>query len=451
MIPGVVRVAGVLRAPLRGGRAWGGGRGGGHSTGRNAPSACPAPRSAAASCTLAATRSLYALAVLAALLTLPSPAGAQSNAAERIRQQREELDRIRGEREQLRRRMSEIQGTVHDLSDEVMLLDRQADATARVVASLDQQLGLITEEVDSTTASLDHAQAELGGKRVVLRRRLVDIYKRGPLYSYEAILSAQSFGGLVARYKYLHLLALRDRALVSRVEQLRDQIQNQRETLVRLQSEIARNRAEKQDEEERLRTLEQQRQTSLRQTRSEARRLQARMAQIERSEARLASVISTFEEARRRAETRRNAAAPAASTLTTADLGRLAWPVDGSILYRFGRVVNPNNTTTRWNGIGIAAPSGTPVKAIAPGEVVVAEPIGTYGLTVIVQHGGGDYSVYGSLVRADVRRGQRVAKGQSVGAVGAADPDLPAHLHFEIRRGRGVAVDPLEWLRSAAR
>ncbi|MFL5577382.1 MAG: murein hydrolase activator EnvC family protein [Gemmatimonadaceae bacterium] len=399
----------------------------------------------------AARPPLYALAWLVALAALSSRLGAQGSPAERIRQQREELERVRQEREELRRRMSEIQGTVHDLSEEVTILDRQAEATARVVASLDQQLGFITEEVDSTTASLDHAQAELYGKRTVLRRRLVEIYKRGPLYSYEALLSAQSFGGLVARYKYLHLLALRDRALVNRVEELRDQIRGQRETLVRLQSDMTRNRAEKQEEEERLRTLEQQRQASLRQSQSEARQVQARLAQIERSEARLASVISSFEEARRRAEARRNAPAPAASTLTTSDLGRLAWPVDGTILYRFGRVVNPNNTTTRWNGIGIAAPAGTAVRSIAPGEVVVAEPIGTYGLTVIVQHGGGDYSVYGSLSRADVRRGQRVSKGQSVGSVGSADPDLPAHLHFEIRRGRGVAVDPLEWLRRAAR
>jgi septal ring factor EnvC (AmiA/AmiB activator) len=101
----------------------------------------------------------------------------------------------------------------------------------------------------------------------------------------------------------------------------------------------------------------------------------------------------------------------------------------------------------RWNGIGIGATAGTPVRAIASGEVVVAEPIGTYGTTVIVQHGGGDYSVYGSLGRTDVRRGMRVQKGQSIGTVGAADPDLGPHLPVEIRRAKGVAVDPLEWLR----
>ena len=210
-------------------------------------------------------------------------------------------------------------------------------------------------------------------------------------------------------------------------------------------------RVEKQEEEERLRALEEQRQASLRQTQAQTRRLASRLAEIERSEARLTSVIGSFEEARRRAETRRNAPAAAASTLTTRDLGHLDWPVDGTIIYRFGRVVNPNTPTTRWNGIGIGAAAGTPVRAIAGGEVVVAEPIGTYGLTVIVQHGGGDYSVYGSLSRADVRRGQAVRKGQTLGAVGASDPDLESHLHFEIRRGRGVAVDPLTWLREAAR
>jgi len=120
--------------------------------------------------------------------------------------------------------------------------------------------------------------------------------------------------------------------------------------------------------------------------------------------------------------------------------------VDGSILYRFGRVINPNNTMIRWNGLGIGAPVGTPVRSISSGEVVFADVNGTYGPTVILQHGGGDYSVYSSLARLDVRKGQQVTKGQSLGTVGATDPELPPHLHFEIRP-RGRAVDPLEWLR----
>ncbi|MFN9087572.1 MAG: murein hydrolase activator EnvC family protein, partial [Gemmatimonadaceae bacterium] len=156
--------------------------------------------------------------------------------------------------------------------------------------------------------------------------------------------------------------------------------------------------------------------------------------------------IAVLETARRRAEMAPNARPAPASSIRTSDLGKLDWPVDGTILYRFGRVVNPNNTTTRWNGVGIATNTGTLVRSIAPGEVVLADNVGTYGPTVIVQHGGGDYSVYGSLARIDVRQGQQVAKGQTVGTVGATDPELPPHLHFEIRP-KGRAVDPLEWLR----
>jgi murein hydrolase activator len=72
--------------------------------------------------------------------------------------------------------------------------------------------------------------------------------------------------------------------------------------------------------------------------------------------------------------------------------------------------------------------------------------LGTYGLTVIIDHGGGDYSIYGSLSRSDVRENQTVTKGQVIGGVGISDPDLPPHLHFEIRHG-GPAVDPATWLR----
>jgi septal ring factor EnvC (AmiA/AmiB activator) len=144
-----------------------------------------------------------------------------------------------------------------------------------------------------------------------------------------------------------------------------------------------------------------------------------------------------------------NARPAAPSTIRTSDLGKLDWPVDGDILYRFGRFVNPNNTTIRWNGVGIGAPLGTVVRTIAAGEVVMAESAGTYGPTVIVQHGGGDYSMYASLGRLDVRKGQQIAKGAPIGVVGAADPDMPPHLHLEIRP-KGRAVDPLEWLRARA-
>jgi len=101
--------------------------------------------------------------------------------------------------------------------------------------------------------------------------------------------------------------------------------------------------------------------------------------------------------------------------------------------------------------VGIKAAIGASVEAVAPGRVVSVGPLGTYGLTVIIDHGGGDYSIYGSLSRSDVRQGQSVAKGQVIGGVGISDPDLPPHVHFEIRHagadGRPGSVDPAGWLR----
>ena len=391
-------------------------------------------------------RLALALALVVGVGFLGAPAGAQDQSDAKLRQQQEELKRIRRERDELQRRMRGLQSKVHDISEEVTNLDRQHNATVRVVRSLDQQLTTLNGEVEHTTANLVRAQDEVQIKQAVLQKRLVEIYKRGPLFTFQVLLSAKSFGDLVARYKYLHILAQRDRTVVRRVDQLRSQIIGQRRQLVSLQNGVEQNRVEKSREAERLAALEQQRQQSLKKAQSDQKRAKARLAELAKSEARLNNVIEGFENARRRAASRSGAAPLAPSSIRTSDYGRLDWPVDGSIIYRFGRVVNPNNTTTRWNGIGIAASSGTGVKSVSSGEVVLADVMGTYGNTIIIQHGGGDYSVYGSLSDMAVSKGARVTKGQVIGTIGATDPSLPPHLHFEIRPN-GRAVDPLEWLR----
>jgi septal ring factor EnvC (AmiA/AmiB activator) len=388
-----------------------------------------------------------ALLALTLLLLLPALAAGQ-NAESRLRSQREELDRIRRERADLENRMANLRGNVHDLAEEVANLDRQREATEQVIATLDRQLAAITTDVDETTTRMSTTERELDTRRATLQKRLVDIYKRGPLYSAEALLTARTFGELVARYKYLHEIAVHDRSLVARVQSLRDEIARQRNELVKLRDAVEENRTDKQLEEDRLARLRGERSTNLRQVQRSTQEIVDRLARLRESESRLTNVIASIESDRRRTVATRPNAPREASTLRTSDLGRLDWPVDGTVLYRFGRVVNPNNTTTRWNGIGIAASTGTPVKAVAPGTVVSVGQLGTYGLTVIVQHGGGDYSVYASLGAANVRSGDGVRKNDVVGTVGVSDPDLRPHLHFEIRP-QGRAVDPESWLRGA--
>ena len=397
---------------------------------------------------MSAVRRLF---LAASLIVLGASSAFAQDQNSRLRAQQDTLARLRREREQLERRAIDLQNTVHDLSEEVSNLNRRAEATSQIVKALDSQLEMINGEVVAATRDVSITQRDLGQKKAALHERLVDIYKRGPLFTTQVLLSARSFGELVARYKYLHLLALHDRALVHRVEQLHVQVKKDQDRLVALQNAVELNRDEKAREEAQLRELEHDRGANLARTQREVQLTEARLAKIRATESQLTNAITLFDTERRRAEAARPTVARSSSSIRTSDYGRLDWPVDGPLVYTFGKAQTASNTTIRWNGVGIKANVGTAVTAVAAGRVASVGQLGTYGLTIIIDHGGGDYSIYGSLSRADVRQQQQVAKGQVIGGVGISDPDYPPHLHFEIRHGgsdgRPASVDPATWLR----
>src|SRR5205814_8240586 len=176
--------------------------------------------------------------------------------------------------------------------------------------------------------------------------------------------------------KYLHLIALRDKGLVQRLDELHDRIESQHGQLVRLQSSVVENRSQKEQEAARLADLEHEQARNLLRVQEDTKRAKARLAELEKSEARLNNIIASFEAERRRASGRAGAPVLSPSSIRTTDIGRLDWPVNRAFLYRFGRFVNPNNTTTRWNGIGITDPVGTLVKSVSAGTVAYAGPKG---------------------------------------------------------------------------
>jgi murein hydrolase activator len=137
--------------------------------------------------------------MLALLLSAAPTVRAQQNADQRVAEQRIKdekgrLEALKNEREELQRRRTSLQNTVHDLSEEVETLDREADVTARVMHSLDTQLDAISSEVGTTTSDLVRAQDEITVKQATLRRRLVDIFKRGPLFDFQVLFSLRSLG-----------------------------------------------------------------------------------------------------------------------------------------------------------------------------------------------------------------------------------------------------------------
>jgi septal ring factor EnvC (AmiA/AmiB activator) len=365
-----------------------------------------------------------------------------------LEESRRRLEEIRAERDRLQRQRERLQGQVHDVNDELSNLERQRESTQRIVNEIERQIGGLASQLDRSSAELILAQDNLAERRAVLQRRLVDIYKRGTLHTFQVLLTAESFGDLLSRYKYLYLTSEQDRLLVSDVEKLRNRVVQQRNNILNVRGELDRRREEREAEANKYSELASEQARKLETLQRSARSTERRLTALQRDESRLNGLLASLERSRRDEASRAlRGGVSAPGSITTADLGKLDWPVEGTIVYRFGRDTLPSGGIIRWNGVGIAAPVGTPVKAVESGKVRLVGQFGTYGLTIVLEHGNGYYSVYSHLETAGVKLGTSVTKGGVIGTVGGENSDYGPHLHFEIRGDNQIALDPATWLR----
>jgi septal ring factor EnvC (AmiA/AmiB activator) len=391
---------------------------------------------------------ITALTILPVLPVFPVlPADAQQPSE--LEESRRRLQEIRRERDRLQEQQQRLQGQVHDVNDELSNQERQRESTQRIVSEIERQIGGLASQLDRSSAELILAEDNLAERRAVLERRLVDIYKRGPLYTFQALLAAESFGQLLSRYKYLYLTSRQDRALVTDVEHLRNRVVSERNNILNVRNQLDRSREEREAEYAKYSDLARARARRLETLQQSARSTERRLGTLQKDEARLNGLLAALERARRdeaaRGTLRGGVSTP--GSITTADLGKLDWPVEGTIVYRFGRDTLPSGGIIRWNGLGIAGAVGTGVKAVESGKVRLVGQFGTYGLTIVLEHGNGYYSVYSHLLSAAVKLGTTVSKGEVIGAVGGQNSDYGPHLHFEIRGENQVALDPAAWLR----
>ena len=287
-------------------------------------------------------------------------------------------------------------------------LERQRESTQRIVNEIERQIGGLASQLDRSSAELILAEDNLAERRAVLERRLVDIYKRGPA---------------------LHLPGAARRRVVRRPAQplqvpLPHQPAGPRPgDRRRAAPEPGRHRAQHHPRRAHpARPLPAGARGGVRQVHRPGQR--PRAAAARRCSARPGAPSGGSPPCRRTRPgstacsprssapggTRPRAAASAArvagpGSITTASLGKLDWPVEGTIVYRFGRDTLPSGGIIRWNGVGIAAPVGTPVHAVEAGKVRLVGQFGTYGLTVVLEHGNGYYSVYSHLQSAAVKLG----------------------------------------------
>lgn len=121
--------------------------------------------------------------------------------------------------------------------------------------------------------------------------------------------------------------------------------------------------------------------------------------------------------------------------------GRCSLPADGGIRSRFG---SARAGGLRWNGIVVAAASGSPVRAVRPGKVAYADYLRGYGYLIIIDHGRGLMSLYGQNDKLNKKAGESVGGNEVIASVGGGDGSEAAGLYFEIRH-HGRPSDPAGW------
>jgi murein DD-endopeptidase MepM/ murein hydrolase activator NlpD len=124
------------------------------------------------------------------------------------------------------------------------------------------------------------------------------------------------------------------------------------------------------------------------------------------------------------------------------------WPVEGRVGSSFGERQDPINGEGAFHsGLDIDAPSGTPVRAAADGNVTDASMNAGYGREIIINHGHDVLTVYGHLSAMVAVPGQHVIRGQVIGYVGQSGRATGPHLHYEVRV-HNVPVNPHKYLRT---
>lgn len=122
------------------------------------------------------------------------------------------------------------------------------------------------------------------------------------------------------------------------------------------------------------------------------------------------------------------------------------WPVSGFISSSFGVRNSPFGKSGQFHkGLDITNRAGTPVIAPAEGTVSMAGSDGAYGISVEIDHGAGIVTKYAHLQRAQVKQGQWIKRGETLGYVGMTGRTTGPHLHYEVYLN-GAPVNPMRYI-----
>jgi len=373
----------------------------------------------------------WALPLLAVLIAAAATADREAD-----------LERLREAIELSRERVAGFELEHRGLLETLEALDLASIALVREVAVARANAQAARAELAAVEAETAELAARLQLTEDAMSRRAVALYKSGDAAGVRMLFTAGGIREFLARSSLLRRLLQRDAALLDR-HRLESQALEASLLRAGQAAEVSTAAAE----------ALQQREGELKGERAAKQRL---VAQVHRDRGRERDALVELEKAARALEeTLRNLQDHPETPLGViagpkfeSRKSRLDPPVDAVVTGRFGRVVDEEFfTETYRTGVVFGAEYGTPVRAVAAGRVRYAGWFRGFGRLVIVAHGDSYFTVSGHLSEMVVAVGDRVAAGDTIGAVGDSGSLTGPQLYFEIRLG-GDPLDPAEWLRA---
>ncbi len=377
--------------------------------------------------TLAALTLVAGLAVAA-----PSQGGDAAAKQKQLDALKQRLARVEADRDAEVKRRGALQTDLRENERGIARLSHQ-------VSDLDRQMAPAETRLDDLRRQQATHQAALDTQKAALAAEMQAAFKEGRDSQLRLLLDAQdpsTVGRLLAYYDYLnHARAARIltvRSELTQIAALDAQISQQVAGLKTLRDNRSQTLVSLQQQDASRRQLIAAIDASIKSRDAEITRLkrdqQALQALVDELRQALADIPADLEQGRRFATLR----------------GRLLWPVNGRLLSRYGE--SRAGGHMRWEGDLIAAPAGTPVRAISYGRVVYADWMPHFGLLVILDHGDGYLSVYAHNQSIARQVGDWVQAGEVIAALGDSGGQEQPALYFELRHGKDT-LDPRRWCR----
>jgi len=363
--------------------------------------------------------------------------------------QSEAIDKVRKEIEETRRRIKSEKKKEKSTARRLANIDKEISLTDKLYTQLRQELGKTETKIDKLSTAIQANERQLEILRDRYAARVVQMYKKGTLADIEKLLSSTSWRQAVYRAKYMGIISDVDQKTQNKIKSLLIDIGRQR---IGLESSYRNKVRLKKDQEKSkvtLRASRKKRQRELDKIRNNQSELtnyleekQAGIQELESLLKKIRQEKSSYDRANR---IRKQQAALKTQTFGKLK-GQLPWPATGRVVKRFGRTWNSERKTTTENpGIDIKGKPGSPIRSVIGGIITTITYIRGYGTTIIIDHGGGFYTVYSHVTNVETNEENEVKAGDIIAYMGEAGTIDGSKLHFEIW-GHGQKLNPEKWL-----